>query len=64
MHQNATTSKWSAEEVDSKLKVIMGNIFDNIYETAKEINNIYNLEKAANIASFKKIYEAMKAQGV
>ena len=34
------------------------------YETAKEINNIYNLEKAANIASFKKIYEAMKAQGV
>lgn len=64
MLQNATTSKWSAEEVDRELKTIMENIFDNIYETAKDLNNIYNLEKAANVASFKKIYEAMKAQGV
>ena len=64
MQQNATTSKWTEKEVDSKLKDIMSNIFDNMYNTAKELDDLYNLEKAANITSFKKIYEAMKAQGV
>lgn len=64
MEQNATTSKWTSDLVDEKLKENMYNIFDNIYNTALSINDKYNLVKATNIAAFKKLYEAMKAQGI
>ena len=64
MSQNVTNSFWSFETVDNKLKDIMETIFSNIYSTALQINETYNLEKAANIAAFHKLYLAMKAQGI
>lgn len=64
IQQNTTTSKWTFEEVDNKLKVIVNKMFNNVYKKALELNDLYNLEKAANITAFKRLYEAMKEQGV
>lgn len=64
MTQNATNSVWSFAEVDQKLKSKMENIFNNIYLTATNLDELYNLEKAANITAFNKLYMAMKALGV
>ena len=64
MTQNATNSVWSFAEVDQKLKSTMENIFNNIYLTATNLDELYNLEKAANITAFNKLYMAMKALGV
>lgn len=64
MSQNSMRYSWTFEEVDEKLHSIMKNIFNSIYETAKEYNNEYDLVMGANIAGFMKVYEAMKAQGV
>lgn len=64
MNQNASHLQWDKNLVDQKLKGIMENIFNNIYNTALKNNNIYNLTKAANIASFKRLYSAMKQLGV
>ena len=65
MSQNAMHLSWTFEEVDSKLKAIMENIFDSIYVTNKK----YNLKEndfmtGANIAGFEKLYQAMILQGV
>ena len=64
MSQNSQRLAWSREEVDAKLKVIMKNIHDNAASTAEEYGFGYNLVKGANIAGFKKVAEAMMAQGV
>lgn len=65
MTQNSLRLSWSKEEVDSKLKEIMTNIFLNIYETSKKYNLKSNdLLTGANIAGFEKIADAMIAQGV
>ncbi len=64
MSQNSQRLSWSREEVDAKLKVIMKNIHDNAASTAEEYGFGYNLVKGANIAGFKKVAEAMMAQGV
>ena len=52
------------EEVDSKLKNIMVNIFHNAYNASKEYGDEGNLVMGANVAGFLKVAEAMKAQGV
>src|SRR5690554_686503 len=64
MQQNVTTSTWTKEEVDSKLKDIMANLFTNVYNMAKELGDLYNLERAANIVAFRRLSDAMMAQGV
>ncbi len=61
MHQNAIFTKWSFDEVDSKLKEGMSNIFNDIYLVAKD-DNQFNLVKAANVVSFIRIYNAMLGQ--
>ena len=64
MSQNSMRYSWSFEEVDTKLKDIMEGIFLNILKTSKEFNIRSNdLITPANIAGFKKIAEAMIAQG-
>lgn len=60
--QNVNNEKWSFEEVDNRLKDIMANIFKNCYETAKELNDEYNLVKGANNYSFKNIADKMLAR--
>ena len=64
MAQNSQRLAWSAEEVDAKLKNIMINIHDSSAKTAEEYGYGYDLVKGANIAGFKKVAEAMMAQGI
>lgn len=64
MCQNSGRISWTFEDVDSKLKDIMENIFKNVYEVACECNNPYDTLKGANIAGFKKVSAAMIEQGV
>ncbi len=63
MTQNAQHLSWTAEEVDSKLKDIMVNIFNTSRDTAKEYGHEKDYVLGANIAAFLKVAEAMKAQG-
>lgn len=55
---------WSFDEVDAKLKDIMVNIFHNIDDAAREYGVENNYVAGANIAGFKKVADAMMAQGV
>ena len=64
MQQNAGMQSWTFETVDGKLKDIMGNIYKNAAETAKEFGQPGNLVLGANIAGFRKVADAMIAQGV
>lgn len=64
MAQNASMQKWTFEEVDSKLHGIMNNIYQNAACTAVEFGQPGNLVMGANIAGFRKVADAMLAQGV
>ena len=64
MSQNSERLSWSFEEVDGKLKEIMINIFHNLDDAAKEFGMPGNYVAGANIAGFKKVADAMLAQGV
>jgi glutamate dehydrogenase (NADP+) len=65
MSQNSERLSWTFEEVDKKLHDIMVNIFYNCYENSKEFGkNKYDLMTGANIGGFKKVAEAMLAQGL
>ena len=64
MAQSSGRLFWSFEEVDAKLKNIMKNIFKNISSAAAEYGQPKNLVLGANIAAFKKIADAMMAQGI
>ena len=63
MSQNSERLSWSFEEVDGKLKNIMVNIFHNLDAAAKEYGMAGDYVAGANIAGFKKVCEAMLAQG-
>ena len=64
MSQNSMRYSWTFEEVDAKLHGIMVNIFHNINNAAKEYGLEGNLVAGANLAGFKKVSEAMLAQGL
>ena len=64
MTQNSRRLSWTFEEVDEKLQQIMVNIFHNIDDAAKEYGIEDNFVAGANIAGFKKVADAMLAQGV
>lgn len=64
MSQNSERLSWTFEEVDSKLKGIMVNIFHNLDEAAKKYGMEGNYVAGANIAGFLKVAEAMTAQGI
>ena len=64
MSQNSLRYSWTFEEVDAKLHGIMVNIFHNINNAAKEYGLDGNLVAGANLAGFKKVSEAMLAQGL
>ena len=59
IEQNKKGEKWSFEEVDNRLKGIMSTIFGNIYKTAKDLGDEYNLVKGANNYAFIGIAEKM-----
>jgi glutamate dehydrogenase (NADP+) len=64
MSQNSMRLAWSAEEVDKRLHDIMINIHKTCVETAKEFGAEGNYVVGANIAGFKKVADAMIAQGL
>ncbi len=63
MSQNSERLSWSFEEVDEKLHSIMVNIFHNLDAAAREYGMAGDYVAGANIAGFKKIADAMLAQG-
>ncbi len=63
MSQNSQRLSWSFDEVDSKLKGIMENIFASVDSAAREYGCEGNYVVGANIAGFLKVSNAMMAQG-
>ena len=64
MSQNSERLSWTFEEVDSKLKNIMLNIFHNLDDASKKYGKEGDYVAGANIAGFEKVVNAMVAQGV
>ena len=64
MSQNSVRQVYSFEEVDSKLKNIMSNIFEKISTVSTEYGLNKNYLAGANIAGFIKVADAIIAQGV
>ena len=68
MSQNSQRLSWTFEEVDEKLHNIMINIYKAASAAADEYNTSFNGKKdlvsGANIAGFKKVADAMMAQGI
>ena len=64
MSQNAIRLSWSAEEVDQKLHGIMKNIHAAARSAAEEFGEKDNYVLGANIAGFRKVADAMIAQGI
>ena len=64
MSQNSQRLSWTFEEVDSRLQRIMEDIFANAADAAEEYGMGKNYVAGANIAGFKKVVDAMNAQGI
>ncbi len=64
MSQNAGMERWSYETVDTKLQETMEYICNSVSDTAKEYGVEGNYVDGANIAAFKKIADAMIAEGI
>lgn len=59
IEQSKLNKKYTFEEVDARLKEIMATIFNNIYKTAKDLGDEYNLVKGANNYAFIGVCEKM-----
>ena len=64
MRQNAGRLLWDFERVDSELDRIMTNIHATAAATAEEYGAPGDLVAGANIAAFRRVADAMLAQGV
>ncbi|MDY0120621.1 MAG: NADP-specific glutamate dehydrogenase [Sulfurimonas sp.] len=64
MSQNAAMSKWSFEKVDQRLKTTMEQLCKRVALTAKDYGVEGNYVDGANIAGFKKVADAMIAEGI
>ncbi len=64
MSQNSQRLSWTFEEVDTKLKGIMNNIFKQTQEASDRYGFPKNYVVGANIAGFQKVADAMMAQGI
>lgn len=64
MSQNSLRLNWTFEEVDQRLHAIMDQIYEQAKQTAIAYKDPDNLVMGSNIASFKRLAEAMLAQGV
>jgi glutamate dehydrogenase (NADP+) len=64
MSQNSERRSWTRETVDDRLHTIMVAIHDNCRNTAEEYGVPGNYVHGSNIAGFRKVAEAMLAQGV
>jgi len=64
MAQNAQHTRWTREEVDSRLQDIMKAIHTQAWETSEEYGMKGNYVAGANIAGFTKVADAMLDQGL
>jgi glutamate dehydrogenase/leucine dehydrogenase len=64
MTQNSMRLPWSREEVEEKLQGIMKNIHKTCITYGTEKDGFVNYVKGANIGGFRKVADAMLAQGV
>lgn len=64
MSQNSMRLSWTFEEVDNRLHLIMKNIYESSVQAAEEFDCAGNLVVGANIAGFRKVADAMLAQGI
>ena len=64
MAQNSVRYSWKRKEVDQKLQEIMSSIYDASAAAAEAYGLGYDLIAGNDIAAFKKIAEAMLAQGL
>jgi len=64
MSQNSMRMSWSREEVDKHLHGIMVNIHNACVTAANEAGQPGNYVLGANCAGFKKVADAMMAQGI
>lgn len=64
MSQNSMRFYYTFDEVEEKLDRIMVNIFNACKQAADKYNHSGNYVMGANIASFKKLADAMSAQGI
>jgi len=64
MSQNSERRSWTRETVDERLHRIMIDIHENCCSTAEEYDVPGNYVHGANIAGFRKIADAMLAQGI
>ncbi len=64
MSQNSMRFYYTFEEVEKKLEQIMINIFNTCAQAAAEYSHQGNYVVGANIAAFKKLSDAMVAQGI
>ena len=64
MSQNNALNYFSAQEVDTKLQNIMSNIYLDIKRTCDKYDLGMDLISGANILGFKRVADAMIAQGV
>ena len=64
MQQNASRDSWTFDYTDGRLHQIMSGIFNVTANTAEEYDHASDYVIGANIAGFKKVADAMLAQGV
>lgn len=64
MTQNSMRLKWTAEEVDARLRTIMADIHAACLKYGTEEDGYINYVKGANIAGFMKVANSMVEQGL
>ncbi|MEA2049778.1 MAG: NADP-specific glutamate dehydrogenase [Campylobacterota bacterium] len=64
MSQNASMAKWTYEDVDSMLEKTMRSICKRVHLTAEDYGVAGNYVDGANIAGFKRVADAMIAEGI
>ncbi len=64
MAQNSIRYSWTRKEVDERLRAIMSSIYDASAAAAEQYGLGYDLIAGNDIASFKRIAQAMMAQGL
>ena len=64
MAQNSMRIRWTSEEVDSKLHLIMKNIHAACVEYGRQPDGYVNYVKGANISGFLKVANAMREEGL
>lgn len=63
MAQNANFMNWTEQEVDMRLHLVMKNIHDQCFETAKTFNREGDYVFGANVAGFRRVANAIIDQG-